>query len=158
MCASVLITAMMLGVPSAVYLDLFSGKAPDAVSQASMKLPDQPSGDFIVLIKTSLHEDTIGDWCSFFNDDYAVIFDDISCTVAQGDAGGLQLAQRYQAQLPENQMTIREENAALLVSKAEAGYIDVAVFSREMADMLGLAPKEDLDGITVLEISGGSMQ
>ena len=126
----------------------------DAVTQASIALPEQPSGDFVVLIKTKLHEDSIEDWTEFFNDgDFGVIFEDISCITAEGDASGIELAKRFMAQLPENQMTVRTENPTLLVSKAEAGYIDVVVLSKEMADALKLAPEEEMSGITVIHIS-----
>ena len=129
-------------------------QAVDAVSGASMALPDQPSGDFIVLINTERHADTVDDWKLFFTDeDFPVIFDDISCFVAQGDATGKQMAERFMAQLPENQMTLHQENPTLLVSKAETGYIDVAVFSREMADALKLTP--DTNIVTVIEVKGG---
>ena len=50
-------------------------------------------------------------------------------------------------------MTLREENPTLLVSKAENGYIDVAIFSKEMADSLNLAPNKELT--RVIEIYGG---
>ena len=127
----------------------------DAVSQASLALPDQPSGEFLLLIRTSLHEDTLDAWRAFFTDaeDFEVIFEDVSCLAAAADAPGRQLAERYQAQLPENQMRLRWEDPTLLASKAEAGYIDVAVFSREMADALKLSPGPD---VTVIEIGGGA--
>ena len=128
----------------------------DAVTQASIELPDQPSGDFIVLINTSLHKDSIEAWKEFFTDgDFGVIFEDIRCITAEGDATGMELAKRFMAQLPENQMTIRTENPTLLVSKAEAGYIDVVVLSKEMADALKIAPGDAMDGVTVIQVSGG---
>ena len=148
---------LFLILPCMIVFDIPGGKdtSLDAVTQASIDLPDQPSGDFVVLIKTNLHKDTIEDWKVFFNDgDFGVIFEDISCIVAEGDVSGLELAKRFMAQLPENQMVIRTENPTLLVSKAEAGYIDVVVLSREMADALKLAQEEDMDGVTVLLISG----
>ncbi len=135
---SILVAALVVAAPCAVFLDIFADVPPDAVSQATMTLPDQPSGDFVVFINSSLHKDTIDDWTRFFNDEYAVIFDDISCITAAGDISGQQLAGRFQAQLPENQMKIRSEDAVLLASKLDAGLIDVAVFSKEMADALEL--------------------
>ncbi len=147
---SLILSLLIVGVPFCVYFDVFSKKEPDAVSQATMALPERPSGECVVLIKTSLHEDTIDEWRSFFGGEYAVIFDDIHCLAADGDAAGIQFAERYRAQLPENQMTVRTENAALLVSKAEQGAIDAAVFSKEMADALELEAPE---GVTVFYIS-----
>lgn len=68
---------------------------------------------------------------------------------------GILLAERMQAQLPENQMRLRSENPTLLVSKAEAGYIDVAVFSKEMADALKLKSSGQLEGVAVITVKGG---
>ena len=142
-------------LPIALHFPVFQKDAVDAVSGSSLVLPDQPSGAFIVLINTSMHRDTLDDWTNFFTDsDFAVIFEDIRCLTAAGDVTGSQLAQRYQAQLPENQMTLREENPVLLASKAENGYIDVAVFSREMADALALSYRSGIDGVTVIEVGG----
>ena len=153
----VIIGIMILVIwPLAALTDVLKpGSDVDAVSSASLALPDQPSGAFYVLINTSKHADTLDDWRAFFTDaeDFAVIFEDISCLTAYGDVAGEQLAQRYQAQLPENQMLLRGEAPALLASKAETGFIDVAVFSREMAEALALSPGDD---VTVIEISGGT--
>ena len=71
-----------------------------------------------------------------------------------GAVSGVQLAQRFQAQLPENQMRLRTENATLLVSKIEAGRLDAAVLSLEMAEALQLRP-EILNGVTVITVTGG---
>lgn len=152
---------LFLILPYLIVFGVPSGKddSLDAVTQASIELPEQPSGDFVVLIKTELHEDSMEDWTEFFNDgDFGVIFEDISCITAEGDVTGIELAKRFMAQLPENQMTIRTENPTLLVSKAEAGYIDVVVLSKEMADALKLESEDALiaDGITVLHVSGGN--
>ena len=146
---------LLAGLPIMTHFDLFSsGETADAISGATIVLPDQPSGDFIVLINTSKHADTIGDWRDFFLDeDFPVIFEDIQCVVADGDMTGEQLAKRFQLQLPENQMMLRTENPTLLVSKAEAGCIDIAIFSREMADALQLSPDKNIT--TVIEVTGG---
>ena len=58
------------------------------------------------------------------------------------------------AQLPENQMQLSTEDPTLLVSKAENGYIDMAVFSKEMADALKLSVSND--DISVIHIHGGT--
>lgn len=151
---SMLSAVLIVGVPLALKLDFFGEKV-DAVSQATMELPEQPSGEYIVLINASLHEDTIDDWKSFLGDEYAVIFDDIHCTVANGDEAGMQLAERYKAQLPENQMTVRSEDAALLASKAESGLIDAAIFSKEMAQAIKLSP-DKAENVSSIEITGGA--
>ena len=151
----VLAATLLAGLPIARNFDLFAGGGSDAVTQATVELPDQPSGDFIVLLNTSMHEDTLDDWTAFFTGaDMPVIFEDISCITAKGDVTGEQLAERFQLQLPENQMQLRSEDATMLASKAEAGYIDAAVFSSEMADAIGLSV-EDRSGVTVIRVQGG---
>lgn len=145
---------LLVGLPILTHFRFDVDQTADAVSSASIALPDQPSGDFIVLINTKTHSKTLHAWRSFFLDeDFPVIFEDIQCIAAEGDATGQQMAERYLAELPENQMKLRTENPTLLASKAEAGYIDVAIFSREMADALKLSPDTNL--VTVIEVSGG---
>ena len=125
----------------------------DAVSSSSLVLPEQPSGDFLVFINESLHEDSVDSWEAFFMDEeFSVIFEDIGCLVAEGDAGGIQLAERFQAELPENQMKLKKENPVLVVSRIEEGYIDVAIISKEMAESLKLL--EEIPGICLLHLSG----
>ena len=150
---SVLSAAVIVVTPCALFFDKLDAAQPDAVSQATMTLPDQPSGNFVVFINSSLHKDTLDDWTRFFNDEYAVIFDDISCITASGDISGQQLAERFMAQLPENQMKVRSEDAILLASKLDAGLIDVAIFSKEMADALGINSARD--EIALINISEG---
>ena len=133
-----------------------AASADDAVSSASLVLPDEPSGDFVVLMNTALHADTIGDWETFFtHEDFVVIFEDIQCITAAGDAAGQQMAERFQAELPENQMLLRTEDGTLLASKIEAGYFDTAVLSAEMAELLGI-PAEDTDIVTAIRVTGGN--
>lgn len=157
--AVALALGLLVGLPVLTHLDAFRGSAgegEDATSSASIELPAQPSGNYLVLIRTDLHEDSLTDWEHFFRDeDFEVIFEDIQCLVAEGDATGLQLAERFRAQLPENQMTVREEDPTLLVSKAETGRVDVAVFSSEMADAMQLTPESVSADLTVLTVSGG---
>ena len=131
------------------------GAAVDAVSGATLELPAQPSGEFYVILNTARHADTLGDWRLFFPDDedFSVIFEDIRCLAAKGDAAGVQMAERFQAQLPENQMRLRTEDPTLLISKVEAGRVDVAVLSRDMAEALGFSPAS-ARGATVIELSG----
>ena len=146
---------LLVGQPLYACFGGGGGLGLDGVSQASLALPDQPSGEFLVLVNTQRHQGTMDQWRSFFldEDDFEVIFEDVYCMAAAADGPGSQLAERYQAQLPENQMRLTLEDATLLASKAEAGYIDVAVFSREMADALKLTPGDD---VTVIEIGGGA--
>ena len=120
------------------------GSKPDAVSSASIVLPDKPSGEYTVFISISRHEESLEDWKKMFldEDDVSVIFEDISCIVAKGDTQGMQMADRLKIQLPENQMTVREENPVLLASKIESGKIDIAIMSKEMSDYLKISEKD----------------
>ena len=111
----------------------------------------------MVLLNRDLHQESLAQWQSFFRDgELNVIFDDIQCIAAQGDAAAIQLAQRYQAQLPENQMTLRFENPMLLMSKAENGLIDTAIISKELASALALSIAEKDSHIMQIHVSGGT--
>lgn len=147
---------VIIGVPMLIYKDeIVQDDGGEVIAQASVVLPDQPSGDFVIFINKS-HSNNIDNWKAFFTGADVVIFDDISCLVAKNDAQGLQMAQRYQAELPENQMKLKTIDATLLASKVEAGYIDVAIFSKEMADALKLASQENLIDIVRIEIKGAN--
>lgn len=148
---------LLAGLPILTHFSFSgAGQDADAATGASIELPDQPSGDFMVLVNRTLHPDTIDDWRDFFNDEeFVVIFEDVECLVSEGDVTGQQLAERFQAQLPENQMQLRAENATLLASKAEAGRIDIAVFSEEMAEALELSVSDKDENIAVIRVSGG---
>ena len=146
---------LLVGLPSLYILDQTTEEQPDAVSGASIKLPDKPSGEYIVLLNRSLHEGSADDWTAFFRDgELNVIFDDISCIAAQSDAPAIQMAERFRAQLPENQMRLRRENALLLASKAENGCIDAAIFSKETAEALKIDAGA-AENIICIEIKGG---
>lgn len=146
---------LCLVLPGLFYVDvgaLVSGGL-DAVSGASMELPDQPSGDFVVILNTSRHPLTTEDWTAFFQErEVGVIMEDISCLAAASDAAGVQLAQRYQVRLAENQMKLTTENSLLVVSRAENGLYDVIVLSKEMADALDFSAvyaRSDAEIITI---------
>ena len=146
---------LLVGLPGLYILGETAEEQPDAVSGASIKLPDKPSGEYVLLLNRSLHEDTFDDWVAFFRDgELNVIFDDINCIASQSDADALKMADRLIAQLPENQMKLRTENPTLLVSKAENGCIDAAIFSKEMADAMKLRTDSD-DNIACIIIKGG---
>ena len=151
-----LTAVFLLAVAPCLYtLDSLRGNAPDAVSGASIRLPDKPSGDYIILLNRSLHESTVEEWTAFFRDgELNVIFDDISVLAAKADTTAVKMAERFRAQLPENQMNLRTEDPVLLASKAENGCIDAAIFSKEMADMLGLGDMSD-ERIVVIFIKDG---
>ena len=130
---------LLLGIPAVAFGVPQALLAPDAVSGATMDLPDQPGGNFVVLLNTALHPGTAEDWTVFFaGGETDVIMDDVACMSAQGDAAGLQLAERFQARLAEHQMEIRQVNPTLLASRAEEGVFDTVILSAEMAEALRL--------------------
>lgn len=151
---TLLVTFLLVAVPALILFDPFGTGKDDAMTSASVKLPDKPSGEYLVLLNRSLHEETLEEWEAFFRDgELEVIFDDINCLAADSDIPALKMADRFLAQLPENQMHLKTENATLLVSKAENGCIDAAVFSREMADSLKLSVSQK--DILVISVKGG---
>lgn len=134
---------VLLGIPALLWGDwsavLPRGNSVDAVSGASLDVPDQPSGNFYIFMNTAYRHETLSEWRDFFEErPVGVIFEDISCLVPSFDAAGIQLAERYQARLAENQMSFRTEETALLTSKIEAGIFDVVILSREAAEALKL--------------------
>ena len=145
---------LLIGVPFIVYSS--NNKTNDTVNaSASILLPDIPSGEFVILINESKHIDTLDKWEAFFKNDeenIVVIFEDIKCMYAKGDEQAKLLAIRYQAYLPENQMTISDINPILLASKVENGYLDIAIFSIEMANYLNL--KDQISGVKKILIKG----
>lgn len=146
------IPAVAFGVPGL----LFGANAPDAVSRASTELPEQPSGNFVILLNTDKHPGTAADWETFFSGrETDVIMDDVACMAADGDVTGIQLAERFRSRLAENQMTLRQVNGTLLASRADAGVFDVVIVSEEMADMLALKTAYDRTGTAVVTVRGG---
>ena len=129
----------------------------DAVSSASMEIPDQPSGSYLVLIRSDLHEDTLGEWTDFFTEKpVGVIMEDLHCFVDQADAAGQEMADRYRLRLAENQMTVMKENGTLLVSKAENGLFDVIVVSKEIADLQDYDKAMSRDDVTVVKVESAA--
>ncbi|MBR1691735.1 MAG: hypothetical protein IJ711_03050 [Lachnospiraceae bacterium] len=130
---------LILGVPflrSDYFAAQIGGSDADAVSSASLIL-EQPSGAYVVLINRQRHTDTekLETWIDFFEGrEVSYIFEDISCIVAKGDVQGLEMARSFQSRLPEHQMTVRQEDGILLLSKAEAGKYDIIIMSKEAAD------------------------
>lgn len=125
----------------------------DAVSSASVVI-DEPSGKYYIFINRDRHTpDKLKDWTLFFSGkEVSYIFEDISCMVAESDAGGLTMAQSFMSRLPQNQMTIRKEDVTLMLSKAEYGHYDIIIMSKEMCDLYkgtSLAEKTDSEMIIV---------
>ena len=146
-------------LPGYFFTDLparIAGKT-DAVSSASMEIPDQPSGSYLVLIKSDLHEDTLSEWTDFFTEQpVGVIMEDLHCFVDQADVSGQEAADRYRLRLAENQMTVTKENGTLLVSKAENGLFDVIVLSKEMADLQDYEKAMSREDVTAVMVEGAA--
>ena len=138
---------IFLGIPSIIYsgnIRAVLAKGVDAVSSASLEIPEQPSGEYFVFINTEKHQSTLGEWENFFLErEVDVIFEDIDCIVLTGDSAGYELAERFRARLPENQMTVKMENAVLAASKLDNGIFDIMVASREAAENYGLTETYD---------------
>lgn len=145
---------LCLGLPALVYLP--NGDGVDAVSGASLDVPDQPSGAFVVILNRERHR-ALEDWEAFFTEqEVGVIMEDLRCVTAAGDESGRQLAQRCQARLAENQMSLRSENGVLLVSKAERGLYDVVILSREAADAYDYSAVYARPDALVFAVEGGA--
>lgn len=148
---------LALGVPALFYVDipaLISGTA-DAVTHASTMLPEQPSGEFYVLVNRETQGKYMEQWNAFFTDSGAVvIMSDIRCMTAEGDAAAIQLAERFQARLPENQMTITKENGLLMASKAESGVFDAIVVSVETAQAYHMESIISRNSIACITVKG----
>lgn len=130
----------------------------DAVSSASVVI-DQPSGEYLVFLNRSLHEDsgTLTQWEAFFRgEEIGILFEDLSCSVADGDTAALAMAESFQSRLPENQMKLRTEDGILLLSKAEYGSFDVLIFSKEAADTYQAETLCEKDFVSVIAVTGGS--
>ncbi len=130
--------ALILGVPFATteYVQGWISGDVDTVSSASVIL-DQPSGTYLVLINREYHTDSekVEDWITFFTGgEITYIFEDISCSVANGDTGALDLAKSFQSQLPENQMAVQTVDQTLLLSRLDNGKYDIIIMSIEFAE------------------------
>lgn len=130
---------LLIGGPIYAVYGPFGAAHRDAVSSATVII-DQPSGAYVVLINRNRHpnQENLNTWISFFKgEEIGFLFEDISCLVPDTDQGGLELAKSFQSRLPENQMKLRTENAALLMSKAAYGEFDVIFVSREAYEAYG---------------------
>ena len=149
---------LIVGVPFMMtdyWRGLLSSDEADAVSSPSVVI-DKPSGNYIVLINTRLHKDKekLNQWIDFFSGkETDIIFEDIACTVAEGDAMGIEMADSFRSKLPENQMKIKKEEAVLVVSRAEEGKFDVLLMSKEFANSYKLKEKnrDYIDDINISE-------
>jgi hypothetical protein len=150
---------LLLGIPflSTDYFQSMIKGETDAVSSATVVI-DQPSGDYIVLINKTLHtnEENLNTWIRFFGgEEISYLFEDISCSVISGDTGALTMAQSFQSRLPERQMSVQEEDATLLMSRADNGKYDIIIISKEFAQSYDAVTAEG-ESTVLLNIAGGS--
>ena len=138
------------------YLEtLMGGEEPDAVSSPSVIL-DQPSGKYVIYLNHDRHPDEgkWNTWLDFFQGkEISYIFEDISCLVARTDPLGYEMARSCQSRLPENQMKLRQEDAVLMLSRAEYGKYDIIIMSKEAADIYHAERLEKLPGTEVLTVN-----
>lgn len=126
----------------------------DAVSGAT-EILDQPSGSFYVVINKDLHadQDNLKKWQDFFSgQDSTYIFEDISSVVAKGDLTALELAESFQSQLPEHQMTIRVEDPILMLSKGKHGRFDIIIISKEYSQAYQARDVMDRDSSLIIPV------
>jgi len=126
----------------------------DAVASSSVII-DAPSGEFVVLINKDVHTnaENLQTWEDFFSGkEIGYLFEDIICTVATGDAGGITMAQSFQSRLPENQMEIKTEDTILMLSKAEYGKFDIIIMSKEIADSFTASTLYDRDNVIMIAV------
>ncbi len=139
------------------YLNLNSN-SPDAVSSATAQTVSagDMEGKWVVLINRELHDKagTTADWQTFFtfSDNTPLIMEDITCKVAEHDAGGLDTARKYQARLPENQIKIVQEAGTMLVSKAELMRFDVIILSEAAANAYGAQTLYDRNDVLTIKM------
>ena len=149
---------VFLGLPALYYRSglsaVFSAGGTDAVSSATLVLPDAPSGEFVILLNRLHHPDTVGEWTAFFSDeDVDVIFEDLSCLTAKSDTAGRELAMRFKARLAENQMSLKSIDGLLLSSRVQWGKYDVVILSKEAADAYDMEKLYEHEDICLIEIS-----
>ena len=154
--AALFVTLGLPFVTSDKFHSLISGSE-DAVSSASVTV-DKPSGKYTVLINNTKHPDkeNLEVWQEFFSgNEIDFLFEDIVCTCASGDSGGITMAQSFQSRLPENQMKIKTEDPVLMLSKAEYGRFDVMIMSSELADSFGAQTLYENKDYTVIFTDSG---
>ena len=126
--------------------------SPDAVSSATIDLPDTPSGEYVVYVNRQKHPGTLDQWRAFFSEeDYGVLLEDVHCLIVDGDATGDQLARRYQARLVKDQMTLRRENGVLVASRLDSGRYDLVILSAEMAEVWKMTAPESAETLLIRE-------
>lgn len=139
---------VLVGIPflrSDSFAKITGRSAADTVSSASVII-DQPSGEYQIYINKAKHpdEEKLATWIDFFEGkEISYLFEDITCMVAKGDRLGMEAAKSLQSRLPENQMTIREVDPTLMLSKADHGRYDIIILSKEMAEVYSAQTVEE---------------
>jgi hypothetical protein len=159
--SALMTVVILMGLPLMLSgnIGVLFGNKTDAVTSAT-KAVDKPSGEYVVFINTSLHTDetALRSWKAFFEngdtDGIINVFEDISCTVASGDEGGLEMAESFMSRLPENQMKVRKEDGTLMISKAENGRFDVIVMSKETAETMSAERIPEMTQAVMLKVKG----
>ena len=150
--------ATVIGVLAAGGYIHWSSDSPDAVSSATSQIvsAEDMSGKYMVFINREPHDQsgTTEDWKKFFSfsDDVPLIMEDITCKVAQFDSQGLDVAFKYQARLPENQMKIEQEAGVMLLSKAELGRFDVIIMSEAAAKSYSAQTLYDIEKVLTIKL------
>jgi galactitol-specific phosphotransferase system IIB component len=94
----------------------------------------------------------------FGGEEISYLFEDISCSVIAADTGALTMAQSFQSRLPEKQMTIRTEDATLLMSRADRGKYDIIIISKEFAKSYDATTAEGKNTALINIISEGESE
>lgn len=154
---TIIILFLIIGIPfmNTSYFKQLITENTDAQTSASV-ITDKPSGNYKVIINLDKHTDkeTLSQWHDFFEgEDVSFIFEDIVCTVADGDSTAMELAENFRSRLPENQMIIKTEDPVLMLSKAEYGLFDVVIISEEFANIFNAETVYSCDFADVININ-----
>ena len=125
----------------------------DEITSASVVI-EKPEGEYVVLINDKIHvdKDNLKEWLKFFSgEEITYIFEDISCSIARGDQGAIDMSDSFKSKLPENQMNNYIENPTLLVSRIESGKFDIVIMSKEFISLNNLR-LPDKQGTQIIEI------
>ena len=154
----VLFASLLCSVLTATGAVKSDNASPDAVSSATAQAvsAEDMRGKYVVLINRRLHDQagTTEDWIKFFSFDREtpLIMEDIVCKTADTDAEGIEVAEKYRARLPENQMRLQKEAGVMLLSKAELGRFDVVILSESAANMYSAQTMYDRSAVAVIKM------
>lgn len=152
----ILFASLLCGVLTATGSIKWDKASPDAVSSATARgvSAEDMKGKYVVLINKRLHvrAGTTEAWIKFFSfdGDAPLIMEDIVCKTADTDPEGIEIAEKYRARLPENQMKLRTEAGVMLLSKAETGRFDVVILSESAARLYAAQTMYERDDTAVI--------